>query len=125
MFTISVEDKFSSAHQLRGYKGKCENLHGHNWKVVLEVKGEKTDDTGMLIDFHDLKKILKNTLSQIDHTNINELQYFSATNPTAENLSRFIYINIKDALIAGGFSDVKVSSVTTFETDGCGCRYSE
>lgn len=125
MYIISVEDKFSSAHALRGYQGKCENLHGHNWKVFARVKGEKLDNIGLLIDFHDLKKYLKEVLSIIDHTNINETDAFSEINPSSENLARYIYNELSDRLNSYTKNDVSVDSVTVYESETSSCTYQE
>jgi len=84
MYRLEVEDHFSSAHQLRGYKGKCENLHGHNWKVVLSVQGEVLDNLGLLIDFTEIKEILKGILGDLDHKNLNDTLPFDSTNPSSE-----------------------------------------
>ena len=94
MFYITVEDKFSSAHQLREYKGKCENLHGHNWKVKVTVKGEELDQAGMLLDFGILKKHLKEILDYLDHQFLNQLSPFDKLNPSAENISFYIFEKI-------------------------------
>jgi len=86
MYILTVEDSFAAAHQLNGYMGKCENLHGHNWKIELEVAGHVLNDIGLLIDFHDLKDILKSVLADLDHVNLNETELFSTINPSSENI---------------------------------------
>jgi 6-pyruvoyltetrahydropterin/6-carboxytetrahydropterin synthase len=121
VYQLTVEDHFSSAHQLRGYKGKCENLHGHNWHVMVTVKGEKLNQIGLLIDFHELKKSLKETLSQIDHCNINETDYFKEINPSSEHLARFIYNEMERHL--ADKNEVEMESVTVFESETSRCRY--
>ncbi len=123
MYILTIEDDFSSAHQLREYKGKCENLHGHNWKVVLQVKGEKLNSLGLLIDFTELKKILKNILSYLDHKNLNELEPFNTLNPSSENIARYLYDNISDEL-AAEHPDVAVYSVTVWESATSRCTFS-
>ena len=123
MYTISVEDKFSSAHQLRGYKGKCENLHGHNWKVILSVAGNVLDECGMLIDFHELKIILKGVLANLDHTNINEFGIFKKINPTTENLAKYIFEEVGKCLIEKNITNAKVHKVTVYESEGSSCEY--
>lgn len=94
MYTIKVIANFSAAHFLRGYKGKCENLHGHNWKVEAIVLSEKLDDLGMVMDFGDLKAHLKNVLEELDHKLLNDLEYFKAFNPSSENICRYIFENL-------------------------------
>lgn len=96
-YKLSVTDWFSSAHFLRQYKGKCENLHGHNWKVRVCVSGNKLDKTGMLLDFTDMKKYLKQVISYLDHKLLNEIEPFDKINPTAENIASFIFEKMKVA----------------------------
>ncbi len=103
-----VEDTFSAAHQLRGYEGKCENLHGHTFKVQVFLTGDKLDKIGMLVDFKKIKAELKKVLDKFDHTNLNELAEFKEKNPTAENLARVIYEKI---------SSLNPSKVTVFESE--------
>ena len=123
MFFLTIEDHFSSAHQLRGYKGKCENLHGHNWRVVLTVKGEKLNDIGILIDFHDMKAVLKEALADLDHVNINEHPAFTAQNPSSENLARYIFEKVGALLSGRGFADIMMDEVTVYESETSRCTY--
>ena len=91
-----IERNFSSAHQLRGYKGKCENLHGHNYKIEIYARGAELNNIGLLIDFVDLKAAADEIVKYLDHRNINELPPFDEElNPSAENLARYIleYVN--------------------------------
>ncbi|MFA6358725.1 MAG: 6-carboxytetrahydropterin synthase QueD [Candidatus Omnitrophota bacterium] len=97
MYSLQVEGTFSSAHNLRGYKGKCEDLHGHNWRVELTVKSAQLDEIGMVLDFKFLKRKLNAVLEQMDHKYLNKLPYFKKVNPTSENIAKYIY----DKLIAG------------------------
>ncbi len=122
MYILTVEDKFSSAHQLRGYKGKCENIHGHNWKVVLSVKGENLNNIGLLIDFNDLKSMLKKVTDLLDHKNINEVTPFEELNPSSENIAKFISDKIGTELTES-FKDITVDSVTVWESDTSRCTY--
>ena len=113
-FEVMIERNFSSAHQLRGYKGKCENLHGHNYKIEIFARGEELNNIGLLIDFVDLKAAADEIVKYLDHRNINELPPFDEElNPSAENLARYIleYVN-------GRVADerVKVYKVRCFET---------
>ncbi|MDR2066714.1 MAG: 6-carboxytetrahydropterin synthase QueD [Endomicrobium sp.] len=94
-YKLSVTKNFSSAHCLREYKGKCENLHGHNWKIKAVFCGTKLDKTGMLIDFTDIKKHLEKIILYLDHKFLNEIEPFNRINPTAENLASFILEQLK------------------------------
>ena len=94
MYKIKVESTFSSAHNLRGYHGKCEALHGHNWKVEVSVAGDKLDKAGMVLDFKLLKKKLNEILEKLDHRYLNDIAYFKKINPTSENISEYIFQNI-------------------------------
>ena len=110
MYRLRVEDYFDAAHFLRGYKGKCSNLHGHTWKVEVFIIGRELDKTGMVIDFGILKKALKKVLDEFDHKCINEHSNFDGkvhdVNPTAENLS----VYIKNCLFN------KLCNISTYKT---------
>ncbi len=123
MFVLTIEEQFSSAHQLRGYQGKCENLHGHNWKVVLSVKGEKLDEIGLLIDFGDLKVLLKSIISELDHTNLNDIPYFSAHNPSSEHIAKYIAEQFIAQLAGKNLSHISLESVTVWESATARCTY--
>ncbi len=118
MYTIKVEGHFSSAHNLRGYKGKCESLHGHNWKVEVAVTAAGLDSCGMVMDFKTLKQELEGLLSELDHKYLNEMPYFKEVNPTSENIAGYIYASLKKSV--SGLSSVRVwesenSSATYYE----------
>lgn len=98
LYLVSIEDHFSSAHQLREYKGKCENLHGHNWKVKATISGKKLDNLGMLLDFTELKKYLKEVLEYLDHKFINDIKPFDKINPSAENIAYFIFEKLSSSI---------------------------
>ena len=119
MYTIKVSDDFSGAHNLRGYKGKCEDLHGHNWKVEVEVQRETLDDIGMVMDFKVLKQALNKVIDDLDHSYLNEIEYFKKENPTSENIAKYIYENLTDR-----FSGNDVVRVTVWETDSSSATYS-
>lgn len=91
MYEVMVESNFSAAHQLRDYNGKCENIHGHNWKVQVWIRGKSLQPNGILIDFYELKEILDLAVKQLDHSNLNELEIFKTRNPTAENVACHLY----------------------------------
>lgn len=94
MFEISIRDEFSSAHNLRGYKGKCESLHGHNWQVEVVIRSKGLDKIGMVMDFKRLKEILSGAIKGLDHKYLNDIAYFKKINPTSENIAKFIFNKI-------------------------------
>ena len=110
MYKVKVVSYFSAAHNLRGYRGKCEKLHGHNWKVEVVVQSERLDKNGLLIDFRYLKKRLEAVLAKLDHTCINRNVYFRRHNPTSENIAHYIYQQL--SLLVKG-----VASVTVWESE--------
>ena len=122
MYVLTIEDHFASTHQIRGYKGKCENIHGHNWKVVLNVKGDKLNEIGLLIDFQDLKAILKKICGELDHINVNEKEPFDRINPSSENIAEYIAGRAQKEIdrTAPGLA---VDSVTVWESDTSRCTF--
>ena len=113
-FEVMIERHFSSAHQLRGYKGKCENLHGHNYKIEIYARGRELDNIGLLIDFGELKDAADEVVAYLDHRNINELPPFDdRLNPSAENLARFILERVAASV---GDDRVQIYKVRCFET---------
>jgi 6-pyruvoyltetrahydropterin/6-carboxytetrahydropterin synthase len=122
MYILTVEDSFASAHQLRGYSGKCENLHGHNWKVVASVKGETLNETGLLVDFGELKKILRTIIGELDHRNLNEHPGFISANPSSENIAAYIARRF-DIELASFPAPVILESLTVWESDTSRCTY--
>lgn len=128
MFEVRVEDDFAAAHFLKDYHGKCENLHGHNYKVFVHVEGNSLDEGGMLIDFSVLKRELKNVLSCLDHTNLNDIQFFEQ-NPSAERIARYIYLKLVENLkeknmdFSLSSSNGKISKVDVFETEKNRARF--
>ena len=113
-FEVMIERHFSSAHQLRGYKGKCENLHGHNYKIEIYARGSELDNIGLLVDFGELKEAADEVVAYLDHRNINELPPFDEElNPSAENLARYILHRVSARV---GDERVRVYKVRCFET---------
>jgi len=114
LFEVMIERNFSSAHQLRGYRGKCENLHGHNYKIEIYARGRELDKTGLLVDFVELKAAADEVVNYLDHRNINELPPFDEElNPSAENLARYILERVAAQV---GDERVEVYKVRCFET---------
>jgi 6-pyruvoyltetrahydropterin/6-carboxytetrahydropterin synthase len=126
MFEVTVEAGFSSGHYLRNYRGKCENPHGHNYKVFITLVGEELDATGLLLDFKLLKQVMRPTVEYLDHKMINELEPFvTEINPSAENLARYFYQETSAQVHAMTDGRVRVKDCTLYETDTSFARYYE
>ena len=91
MFEVTVEQTFAAGHALREYKGKCENVHGHNYRVQITVEGEKLNRIGLLVDFVELKRVVREVIARLDHQFINDLEPFTVINPSAENMAKYFY----------------------------------
>ncbi len=122
MFEVSVVMSFSSAHNLRGYRGKCEALHGHNWKVEATIASLRLDKLGMVVDFTAIKESLKKVLSALDHAYLNDVAPFDRVNPTSENIARFVYQGLKKEFRRPG---LKVARVKVWETETSVATYFE
>jgi len=118
MYSIKVEAYFSSAHNLRGYKGKCESLHGHNWKVEASVEAASLDKAGMVMDFKLLKEKLHVILEGLDHKYLNQVAYFKKVNPTSENIAEYIFRRLKRDING-------LSAVTVWENNTSQATYAE
>ena len=134
MFFLQVEDSFDSAHFLKGYEGKCRNIHGHRWKILIEVEGEELDKQGFVMNFSKIKMYLKELVSQYDHSllierqsmNMEKLEWLKREYyvieldfiPTAENFARHFYRELKEKI-------TNLSSVTIFETPNNSVKYKE
>jgi 6-pyruvoyltetrahydropterin/6-carboxytetrahydropterin synthase len=117
-FTLKIQDHISSAHFLRGYAGKCKELHGHNWKVLVAIKGEKLDSIGMVADFGELKEKLHAFLAGCDHCCLNDIPFFKTNNPTTENIARYIYQEFGNAI-----APLSIAYVEVWESDICSVVY--
>ena len=113
MFEVSVQQTFAAAHFLRGYQGKCANLHGHNYRVEVTVEGEKLNHIGLLTDFVEVKRAMKGLIDRLDHTNLNETPPFDVENPSAENIAYYFAVEVQKELEEG----VRIARVTVWETD--------
>lgn len=117
MFEVSVRSSFSGAHRLKGYRGKCEDLHGHNWDVEVFVGAEKLNSQGISIDFRLLKQKLKKVLLTLDHKDLNKSAFFKRANPSAENIAEYIYKRLKGSI---RLKDAYLRRVNVWETkDSC------
>jgi len=120
MFEISVEYPFAAGHALRGYKGKCENVHGHNYKVQVTVAGDQLDSTGLLMDFSELRAAIKALVERLDHRFLNDLDPFDRLNPSAENLAKYFCEGLERRVREQG---LRVHAVTVWETDITAATY--
>ena len=116
MFEVAVEQGFASAHALRNYKGRCENVHGHNWKVQVVIQGERLDDTGLLVDFIDVKNLMARIIDGIDHQFLNEIPPFDVVNPSAENIAEYFHRKMTEGL-GDTPVPVRITEVKIWETD--------
>ncbi len=123
MYKLMIETSFSSAHQLRGYKGKCENLHGHNWRVQVYVVSDVLNDIDLVIDFHEIKSMTNEIISKLDHTLINNIFPFTEKNPSSENIAKWIFDSLKEKM--SKYIYVKVSAVTVWESSTASATYYE
>jgi 6-pyruvoyltetrahydropterin/6-carboxytetrahydropterin synthase len=122
MFQVSVEETFSAGHALRGYKGKCENPHGHNYRVRVTVEGPELDSIGLLVDFTQVKQVLREVIGGLDHQFMNDLEAFRTLNPSAENMAKYFYEET-----ARGVKDLpfgaRITEITVWETDTASAQY--
>ena len=122
MFEVSVEETFSSGHALRGYKGKCENVHGHNYRVKVTLAVPQLDSVGLLADFTALKRVLRGIIAVLDHQFLNDLEPFATVNPSAENLAKYFYDEMQRQLTALP-AGADITEVTLWETDTASAQY--
>jgi len=120
MFEVSVEQTFAAGHALRNYRGKCENVHGHNYRVRITMAGPELDETGLLVDFVEVKNLMSEVIDYLDHRFMNDLAPFDAINPSAENIAKYFYDRVAAGLKAGG---VWISEVKIWETDTSSAVY--
>ena len=120
MYELKVTTHFAAAHQLRMVAEKCENLHGHNWKVEVYVAGDKLNDAGVLVDFGEIKTAVREIMASLDHKFLNELPYFKEGNPSSENIARFIAHTLQGKMSSPG---LHVSRVTAWESEDACATY--
>jgi 6-pyruvoyltetrahydropterin/6-carboxytetrahydropterin synthase len=124
MFEVTVEDTFAAGHYLRNYRGKCENPHGHNYRVRVTLQGRELDRAGLLLDFKDVKEVLKPTVDRLDHQMMNDLEPFTSLNPSAENLAKYFFDDVSTRLKSNN-GRVWVKDVTVWETETTTASYYE
>jgi len=125
MYEVTVEDSFAAGHYLRNYKGKCENPHGHNYKLRVTLAGDELDKAGLLLDFKDLREVMRHVTDRLDHQMINDIEPFTVLNPSAENLSKYFFDETNAELNIVTNGRVWVKNVTVYETDTTTATYSE
>ena len=111
-YEIIVESDFSAAHRLRAYKGKCENLHGHNWRVQAVFTKSNLNKIGLVLDFNKAKRLLEKILKELDHKELNKINFFKKNNPTSELIAKFIFERLKKLIK----NEVNLEKVSVWET---------
>jgi len=121
MFEVTVEETFAAGHALRNYHGKCESLHGHNYRIQATLQGAELDSMGLLVDFVQVKKLMQTVVDRLDHQFLNDLAPFDVQNPSAENMAKYFYDEISGGL--GQSTPVKLAQVRVWETDTTSATY--
>ena len=119
MYEVSVEKTFSAAHALRDYHGATEPVHGHNWRVRVTFDGERLDSAGVLVDFVEVRRMLDQVVAHLDHKFLNDVEPFGGTNPSAENIARFVYERLESA----DWGAARLREVRVWETNECAAAY--
>lgn len=119
-FALSVTVDFAAAHQLHGYEGNCARLHGHNWKIIVEVTGQTLDGVGMVVDFKTMKKAARDAAKKLDHQFLNDIAPFDEINPTAEHIALWFFVELSGAL---NQPNARVSAITVWENDYSAVTY--
>lgn len=122
MYELTVEVGFAAAHQLRGYKGNCENIHGHNWRVQINVTSDRLNEIDIAMDFRDLKKVAREVVAPLDHVFLNDIFPFTEKNPSSENIAKWIFDSLKKKINNG---TLRVAAVTVWESDSASASYYE
>ena len=120
MYELKIVTQFGAAHQIKDIGGKCEDLHGHNWKIEVYIEGPELGKDGLLIDFKVIKTATKKIIDRLDHTFLNELEYFKGTSPSSENIARYIYESLARELNS---DRVKINKVAAWESDSACASY--
>ncbi|HUT70654.1 MAG TPA: 6-carboxytetrahydropterin synthase QueD [Desulfatiglandales bacterium] len=122
MYELKVITDFAAAHQLRNFRGECEKLHGHNWRIEVILSGDRLNEAGLLIDFKDVKTAANNILEDLDHSYLNDLPQFKNENPSSENIAAYLFQRLSSEL---NNSHLKVTKVTAWESDSACASYAE
>ena len=122
MYELKVVTDFAAAHQLRNFRGECEKLHGHNWRIEVVLSGDRLNEAGLLVDFKDVKTAANKILEDLDHAYLNELPQFKDENPSSENIAAYLFQRLSSELNNG---HLKVTKVTAWESDSACASYAE
>lgn len=123
LYEVKIITDFAAAHNLRNFRGKCENLHGHNWKVEVVIRGRKLDGSDVLVDFGEVKAVTRELLGELDHHYLNDIPFFKERNPSSENIARYIFEGLAKRL---NNEDRQLYSVSAWESaDACATFMSE
>ena len=122
MYELRITSEFAAAHQLREHGGKCEKLHGHNWKVEVSVTGDELQENGLLVDFREIKQATKEALEELDHEFLNELPFFRDRNPSSENIARYLFQVLSERMDS---EKVRIGKVTAWESGTACATYME
>jgi len=121
MFEVSVEETFAAGHALREYRGKCENPHGHNYRIQVILRGAELNAIGLLVDFVEVKRLMQTVIDRLDHQYLNDVAPFDKLNPSAENMAKYFYEEMSSGLSHA--SGVTVRQVQVWETDTTSATY--
>ncbi len=122
MYELKVITDFAAAHQLRNFRGQCEKLHGHNWRIEVILSGDRLNQAGLLMDFKDVKTAANKILEDLDHSYLNDLPQFKNENPSSENIAAYLFKRLSGEL---NTSHLKVTKVTAWESDSACASYAE
>jgi 6-pyruvoyltetrahydropterin/6-carboxytetrahydropterin synthase len=125
VFELTVEIPFSAAHRICGHEGPCANLHGHNYRALVTVAGDRLNEIGMLVDFGELKRVCAEVIAPLDHSYLNDIGEFGATNPTAEKIAQHIHRGIAARMADPGFGGIHLRQVTVYESERSSATYRE
>ncbi len=120
LYEVKIITDFAAAHNLRNFRGKCENLHGHNWKVEVVLRGRGLDESGVLIDFGEVKRVTRDLLLELDHHYLNDIPFFRSNNPSSENIARYLFQRLAEHFNEKGFW---LSRVSAWESDNACATY--
>lgn len=120
MYTLTVKSHFDAAHFVRGYSGNCANMHGHRWFVVLKIRRNDLDSLGLAVDFRKVKEVVNSIIDGLDHSLLNDHEYFQRINPTTENLSKFLFEKLAEPISQVGAT---LTELEVWESAECGVSY--